>query len=178
MFWNREERAIEVTAQLYGGYCTRIAFNITRNEEDAEECVNDSYLKVWNSIPTDRPEFFKPYIGRITRNTAISRYRQMHAKKRGSGETDLVFEELAECIPGGKDTEKELEDKEIAALISSFLRSEKEEARLLFVRRYWYSESITQLSSDFGFSESKVKSSLFRTRSALKKFLKKEGISI
>lgn len=178
LFWARNERALAVTAAQYGGYCAQIAYNITKNREDTEECVNDSYLRVWNSIPTDRPQMFKPYIGKITRNLAISRYRRDHAKKRGEGARESVYEELADCIPGGFDTEKQLEDKEIAKAISTFLRTEKEEARILFVRRYWYAESIAKLSEDFGFSESKVKSALFRTRNALREYLEKEEISL
>ncbi len=178
LYWERKEQAIAVTAQQYGGYCSQIAYNITKNREDTEECVNDSYMKVWNSIPTDRPDFFKAYIGKITRNIAISRYRHSHAKKRGAGEDASVYDELSECIPGGYDTEKQMEDKEIAAAISDFLRAEKEEVRVLFVRRYWYSEPIAKLAEDFGFTESKVKTTLFRTRNALKDYLEKEGIAL
>lgn len=172
----RAKGVIAETAAVYGGYCATIARNIVKNEQDTEECVNDTYLRVWNSIPTDRPTVFKAYIGKITRNLALSLYRKMRAEKRGGGELERVFDELEGLLSAPKGTEEQLEDEEIARAISEFLRGEKETARRLFVRRYWYSESIKQLTEAFGLSEGNVKQILFRTRNKLKIYLEKEGI--
>jgi len=178
LYWARNEQAIHETAAMYGRYCSTIARNIVKNSEDTEECVNDTYLRVWNSIPTDRPRIFKAYIGRITRNIALSLYRKTHAEKRGGGELELVFEELEGLISTRLGTEEILEDKEIAQAISTFLRREKEDARQLFVRRYWYTESIRDLAEDFGLTETNVKQKLFRTRNRLKQYLETEGIRV
>lgn len=176
LYWARSEQAIQETAAVYGGYCSSIAWNIVKNREDTEECVNDTYLRVWNSIPTDRPDVFKAYIGRITRNLALSVYRKMHAEKRGGGDMELVFDELEGLIAAPRDTETMLEDRAVAKAISDFLRTEKEEARMLFIRRYWYTESIKTLAEAFDLSESNVKQILFRTRNKLKVYLEQEGI--
>ena len=178
LYWERDERAIRETASVYGAYCSRIAWNIVKNPEDTEECVNDTYLHVWNSIPTDRPAIFKAYIGRITRNLALSVYRKLHAQKRGGGELQAVFEELEAGLPAVRGTEEELEDREIAKTLSDFLRTQDEPARLIFVRRYWYTESIRELAEAFALSESNVKQILFRTRNKLRAYLEKEGISL
>lgn len=176
LYWARNERAIQETAATYGGYCATIAWNIVKTREDTEECVNDTYLRVWNSIPTDRPEVFKAYIGKITRNLALSVYRKMTAEKRGGNNMDLVFDELEGLLQTRRGVEEELEDKEIAKAVSDFLRTEKEQARKLFVRRYWYTESIRELAEAFDLTESNVKQLLFRTRNKLKRYLEQEGI--
>lgn len=176
LYWARQETAIVETDKKYGGYCRSIALHILNSMEDSEECVNDTWLRAWDSMPPKRPDFLSAFLGKITRNLSISRYRMGHARKRGSGETDLLLMELEECIPAGKTVEEEIEGKETAAAIDSFLYGIDEESRNMFVRRYFYVDSIKEIAQRFDVSESKVKSQLFRTRNRLKDHLEKEGI--
>lgn len=178
LYWQRSEMAIKETDGKYGNYCKSIVQNILHNKEDTEECVNDTWLHTWNSIPTERPYEFRTWLGRIARNLAFDRYRKMTAKKRGGKEMDVLLSELEDCIPSAQTVEKELEDAELADLINHFLKKQKKENRMIFVRRYYYSDSVKQIAERFGISESKVKSSLFRVRNGLKAYLEREGISI
>lgn len=178
LYWQRSETAIEETSGKYGNYCKSIVHNILQSMEDTEECVNDTWLHTWNAIPTERPYEFRTWLGRIARNLAFDRYRRMTAKKRGGREVDILLSELEDCIPSVHSVEKELEDEELAGLINSFLRKQKKENRVIFMRRYYYSDSIKQIAERFKISESKVKSSLFRTRNGLKEYLEREGIMI
>lgn len=178
LYWNRSETAISQTAKKYGNYCKSIAMNILVNIEDADECVNDTYLHVWNAIPPNRPSFFRTWLGKITRNLSLDRYKKNRAQKRGGGEIELLFSELEACIPDIHNIEKEMEDLAVAQHISDFLRNSSKENRLIFLRRYFYGDSVLQIAGRFEISESKVKSSLFRTRNALKKYLMKEGVPI
>lgn len=174
LYWDRNETAIQYTSEKYGHYCNTIAFNILKSNEDVEECLNDTWMKTWNSIPDERPSIFKGFLGAITRNLAIDRYRRMHAKMRGDGEIELIFDEMVECVC--KDTpEKKLEHKELSNAINQFLEKTKAEYRVIFVRRYFYMESIKDISKKYGITESRVKSVLFRVRKELKKHLVKEG---
>lgn len=178
LYWQRSETAIKETDGKYGSYCKSIVHNILQNREDTEECINDTWLHTWNAIPTERPYEFRTWLGRIARNLAFDRYRKITAKKRGGHEVDILISELEDCIPSAQTVEKELEDAELAGLISSFLKKQKKESRIIFVRRYYYSDSIKQIAERFGISESKVKSSLFRIRNGLKVYLEREGIVI
>jgi len=178
LYWKRSETAIKETAIKYGNYCKSIVHNILQNKEDTEECINDTWLHTWNAIPTERPYEFRTWLGRIARNLAFDRYRRMTAKKRGGREIDVLLSELEDCIPSVHSVEKELEDAELAEAINSFLKKQKKENRILFVRRYYYSDSVKQIAERFQISESKVKSSLFRMRNGLKEYLEKEGIVI
>ncbi len=178
LYWQRSEIAIKETDGKYGKYCKSIVQNILQNKEDTEECVNDTWLHTWNAIPTERPYEFRTWLGRIARNLAFDRYRKRTAKKRGGREVDILMSELEECIPSAQTVEKELEDAELASFINNFLKEQKKESRMIFVRRYYYSDSIKQIAERFGISESKVKSSLFRIRNGLKVYLEKEGITI
>lgn len=178
LYWQRSEMAIQETNGKYGSYCKSIVHNILQNREDTEECINDTWLHTWNSIPTERPYEFRTWLGRIARNLAFDRYRRRTAKKRGGQEVDILLSELEDCIPSAQTVEKELEDAELAGFISSFLKKQKQENRMIFVRRYYYSDSVKQIAERFGISESKVKSSLFRVRNGLKAYLEKEGIVI
>lgn len=178
LYWNRSESAISHTAEKYGSYCKSISINILRNSQDADECVNDTYLHTWNAIPPNRPLIFRTWLGKVTRNLSLDRYKKIRAQKRGGNQTELLFSELEACIPDKFNTEKTLEDLEIARLISDFLINSSKENRLIFLRRYFYGDSILQIAKRFIISESKVKSSLFRTRNALKSYLEKEGVSI
>lgn len=178
LYWERSESAIASTAEKYGRYCHSIAFNILRDDSDAEECVNDTYLGAWNSIPPQRPNRLQAYLGRITRNSALNRYKRSAAEKRGGGQVELALSELEMCVPQGMSVEETVENRLIAASIDRFLFSKSREKRGIFVRRYWYLSSIKEIAGDFGMSESKVASMLMRMRSELKKHLEKEEIRL
>ncbi|MDD5932424.1 MAG: RNA polymerase sigma factor [Oscillospiraceae bacterium] len=174
LYWQRQERAIQETAQKYGTFLRNLAWNILHSHDDAEECVNDTYLRAWNAIPPTRPSALKVWLGRITRNLSLDRWR----KRAGGHGADILLGELDDCIPSPHGVEKTLEDQEIAGTISAFLRTLSREGRTIFLLRYWYGESILSISDSLNCSEGKVKSSLFRSRAALKKHLEKEGIAL
>jgi RNA polymerase sigma-70 factor (ECF subfamily) len=176
LYFNRSENAISETSLKYGNYLGSISINILRSYEDAAECVNDTYLHAWNAIPPSRPSAFRVWLGTITRNLSFDRYKKFRAQKRGKNETELLLSELAKCIPAPCSVEKELEDNEIAQIVSGFLKAQRQENRIIFLRRYWYGDSIAQIAKIFDVSESKVKSSLFRTRNQLRRYLEKEGV--
>jgi RNA polymerase sigma-70 factor (ECF subfamily) len=178
LFWQRSESAITEVSKKYGCYCRTIAFNILASKEDTEECVNDTYLKVWNAIPTDRPDIFSAYLGKITRNLALNRYKQRKVQKRGGGEIDLLLSELESCVPASANVEKECESTELIKAINEFLLSIKIENRVIFVRRYWYADPIVTIAQRYDMSESKVKSILFRCRNNLKTYLEKRGVKV
>ncbi|MCL1829291.1 MAG: sigma-70 family RNA polymerase sigma factor [Oscillospiraceae bacterium] len=172
----RAESAINETAKKYGNYCFAIANNILQNNEDAEECVNDTYLKAWDSIPPQRPCIFSSFLGKITRNLSLNKYKERKTKKRGGGEIALLFSELEDCIPSNSNVESEYESTQVIEIINSCLMSTDGESRIIFVRRYWYADTVKTIAARFRMSESKVKSMLFRTRKTLKTFLEKEGV--
>jgi RNA polymerase sigma-70 factor (ECF subfamily) len=178
LFWERSEAAITETAHKYGAYCRSIAQNILRNHEDAEECINDTYMSLWNSIPPQKPSSFRAYLAKIARNHSLNKYAQKTALKRGSREQPLIFEELAECVSFGHSTETLWETRLLTAQINAFLRSQSKETQIVFVRRYWYSDSIHAISARLLISESKVKSILFRCRKKLKDYLEREGVAL
>lgn len=178
LYWKRSDEAITETARKYNGYCSKIATNILSNPEDAEECVNDTYFQTWNSIPTQRPDSLAAFLGKITRNLSINRYKQRRATKRGGGKVDLILHELEDCIPDRRTKEVKEDSELLAKTINQFLRELEQQTRMVFVRRYWYSDSIRDISQRYKMSESKVKSMLFRTRKRLRYYLEKEGISL
>ena len=177
LYNQRNEDAIFETQKKYGRYCHYIAYNILFSDEDSEECVNDSYLKVWNSIPPHCPERFSAYIGKITRNTALDRYELLRVQKRTCERTELALEELAEALPAydGEDMSETLLLKDA---INSFLASLPKRTRIIFMRRYWYLSSISEIARDLELSESNVKVILMRTRDKFKTHLDTKGISI
>ena len=175
MFFERKECAIAETERKYGRYLSKIAYNILFDTEDSEECVNDTYMKAWNSIPPQQPEILSTFLGKITRHLAIDLSRKKHAEKRKNSEYSLSLSELDECIPDKFSAEKEFEQKELSESINRFLASLSKENRDIFVCRYFYSDSIKEIASFFQSNESKIKSSLFRSRKALKEHLEKEG---
>lgn len=175
LYFARDEEAIRETDKKYGRYCHYIAKNILNNDEDAKEIVNDTYLKAWNTIPPNRPNPLKPYVGTISRNLALDAYDKYHAQKRG-GQCELVFEELADFIPdGGADIG---ESVALSDAISRFLASLPERTRNIFVRRYYYLSPISEIASDYGMKESNIGMHLLRTRKKLEDFLKKEGFTL
>jgi RNA polymerase sigma-70 factor (ECF subfamily) len=175
LYWQRSDRAIPETAAKYGAYCRSIACNILQNPEDAEECLNDTWLRAWNAMPTERPRILSAFLGCLTRNAAIGRYREKHRRKRGGGETALALDELSECLSDGTDLEDEIQKKELARLIGTFAAELKETERLVFTARYYYLTPVKQIAACLGLSESKVKSMLFRLRGRLRGQLEKEG---
>ena len=176
LFWQRNEDAIGATDEKYGPYCLSIARNILDIPEDARETVNDTYLGAWNAMPPHKPESLPAFLGKLTRRIAINRYHANRAAKRGGGETALALEELSQCIPAPAGVEDTLAEKELAQLLNRFVRSLPETQRQVFLLRYWYLEPVKVTAKRFGFSESKVKSMLQRTRNKLKRELEKEGI--
>ena len=178
LYWVRAESAISETARQYGAYCKAISMNIVRNNEDAEECVNDTYLNAWKSIPPQRPAMLGAFLGRITRNLSLDRYKARKAQKRAIDETGVLLSELDDCIPGGNRIEDEFETKLITEAIDKFLSAIGRDDRVFFVRRYWYGDSIADIARRFAASESKIKTNLFRTRNKLKEYLEKEGVTI
>jgi len=176
LYFERDEGAIEATAQKYGAYCETIAVNILENREDAEECVNDAYLKTWNTIPPKRPAVLRTFLGKIVRNTAFDRYRRKNAGKRGAGEVSAVLEELEECVSGGTEPECELNRKELQAALNAFLETLPKEKCAMFVRRYWYSEPVAEIAKRYGMRENAVSVTLNRLRKSLREYLEERGL--
>lgn len=178
LYFARNEQAITETAAKYGSYLFSIAQNILVNRSDAEETVNDTYMGAWRSIPPHRPNRLSTYLGKITRRCSLEKWKRNHAQKRGGGEVSLALEELADCIPGGESPQVQLEMKELTRLMNRFVKTLPETEQRIFICRYWYLIPVKTIARDFGFSESKVKSMLSRTRSKLKICLQKEGIEV
>lgn len=175
LYFARSEQAIAETSGKYGGYCNSIALNILHDQSSSEEVVNDSYLKVWNSVPPNRPNSLKAYLGRIVRNLALNLYEKLAAEKRGRGEVRLVLDELAEVIPSGDSAEQYTEQKILEQMLDHFLGTLDEMSRKVFVRRYWYMSSVKEIAGTYRLSESAVKMKLKRTREKLCEYLIKEG---
>ncbi len=175
LFFGRSENAINETDKKYGAYCRRISMNILSNKEDCEEAVNDTYLKAWNTIPPAEPNPLKTYLGMLARRISLNRYQYYRAQKRNIC-FETLLSEVEDMIPSTSVTD--YDKGEISKALNEFLKGLKKENRIFFVRRYWHSDSVEDIAKLFGCSESKVKSSLFRTRKALRKYLEKEGIEI
>ncbi len=178
LYWARDPDAITQTAKKYGHYCMAIAKNILVNHADAEECVNDTYMSAWNSMPDHRPAVLSAYLGKITRNLSFNRYKLEHAIKRGGSEIPSVLEELSECISGTKNVENELEYKELVKAINTFLATLSSEKRSIFVCRYWYSDSIRSIAKQHNMKESTVSMTLKRLRIKLQKYLLERGFEL
>lgn len=177
LFWLRSENAILETKNKYSRYLYKIALNILSNSEDCEECLNDTYLGAWNSIPPDRPVVFSAFLGKITRNLAINTYHKERRQKRGGGQTELVLHELEECITGHS-MEEQILDGEITKAINRFLDELPVQDRLIFVRRYWFLESVGEIAVQFLLSETNIQTKLYRMRKKLRGYLEKEGIHL
>ena len=174
LYWNRSESAISETDKKYGKYCYSIAYNILTNNEDTEESVNDTYMAAWKTMPPNRPSNLATFLGKITRNLAIDRWRSRNRHKRGCDEIVLALEELGDCVAEGQTAEKAYERKEMALLFNRFLESLPVTERRIFLCRYWYLDSISDIAKLYGFSESKITSMLYRTRKKLRVELQKE----
>ena len=177
LYLNRSEQAIQETADKYEAFCLSIASRILGNQEDARECVNETWLKAWNSIPPQIPRVLPAFLGSIARNLAISRYRRESALKRGSLGLTVPLEELAQCVDGKTSVEDTVLHTLLKEALNRFLGGLKQEERKIFVRRYYYMESLKEISEGMGRKESYVKTSLHRTREKLRDYLKKEGLS-
>lgn len=177
LYWQRSENAITETSGKYGKLLRRIAMNIVGNFSDAEECENDTYVAAWNAIPPTRPGVLSAFLGKIARNIALNRYEYNKAKKRNH-EFDLVLSELEECIAGADNVEERMQEGELAAMLDEFLEGLKKETRMIFVRRYWYSDSVKEIAGRMRISESKVKTVLFRTRKELQDYLAERGVFV
>ena len=175
LYWKKDETAIVETSNKYGAYCFAIADNILHNKEDSEECVNDTWLKTWNAIPPQRPTKLQMFLAKITRNLSFNRFHARTAEKRGGGEIFLVLDELAECLASETDVASEYEAKELGQCIRSFVRLLSERDGNIFVRRYFFTESISQIAKKYGLTENNVMVILSRTRKKLKTHLIKEG---
>ncbi len=175
LYWKRSQQAVTETANKYGGRLQNLSMNILHDKEDAEECVNDTYHATWNTLPPEKPDYFFAYLAKLTRNFSFGKYDYYHAKKREATVVELS-RELENCIPAPNDLERKLESEEIGRIISEFLQIQSLEMRKVFIRRYWYMDSVRDISHSFCLSESKVKSILFRMRNKLRKYLESEGI--
>ncbi len=178
LYWKRNADAVKETASKYGGYCKTIARNILGSNEDAEECVNDTYLHAWNSIPPHRPKVFSAYLGKITRNLSFDRFKRRRAEKRGGGELALVLEELGECVSGSDSVEQEVEKKELVGAIERFLGTLSPQKRTMFLCRYWYAAPIAEIAQRFDMTEGNAAVILCRIRSKLKAYLTERGYGI
>jgi RNA polymerase sigma-70 factor (ECF subfamily) len=176
LYFARDEQAIAATSAKYNNYCMNIAMNILHNNEDSEECVNDALLAAWNSIPPHRPEKLSVFLGKLTRNISINRHKSLHTQRRGGDDFALSLEELDECIEDPRSLGDDPE--ELGRAISDYLYTQSKEMRQVFVRRYFHSESITDIAERFDMTESKVKSILHRMRLGLKTYLSEHGIHI
>lgn len=176
LYFQRSEQAIQETDTKYGNYCFRIAYQILASREDAQESVSDTYLAAWDAIPPKRPLLLSAFLGRITRNVSIDRWRTRSAYKRGGGEFSLCLEELTNCTSGQPSVEDQQIQKEVVQTLNVFLKQLPETERKVFVCRYWYMDSIRDISEDFGISQTRVTTMLHRTRERLRKQLKKEGL--
>lgn len=176
LYFDRDQDAIAETDRKYGPLCTKLSYGILSNLQDAEECVADTYLAAWNSIPPQRPDFLKAYLLKIVRNLSLMRLRRRYAKKNGRGEVTLVLEELGDTFASDFSVEKLVEGKEVAKAVSTFLRTLPERERNIFLIRYWYMTPVSEIAAKLGCKESRVKTSLFRTRKKLQDYLKKEGL--
>ncbi|MBQ5841374.1 MAG: sigma-70 family RNA polymerase sigma factor [Clostridia bacterium] len=175
LYFARDEAAIAETGRRYGRYLTTVARNILRNEQEAEECVNDTYLRAWEAIPPHRPARLAAFLGKITRRLALDRYASLTAQKRGGGQTEELLEEWKDCLPQ-TDGRRYADDLALKDAFNRFLRSLPADKRRLFVRRYWYAAPISALARELGQKESSIKMQLMRLRQQLRDFLEKEDM--
>lgn len=176
LYWKRSESAISATAEKYGNYLTAISNNILRNPADAEECVNDTYCRAWETIPPTRPLSLPAYLSRIVRNLSFTLFRKYNAAKRGKSQVDRALSELEECVPAVVSLEQNVENQEILREIHSFLYAQSKQKQIVFVQRYWYVLSVKEIAFRNKLSKTNVTSILHRMRKELKAHLEKEGV--
>lgn len=178
LYFDRDEGAIVETSGKYGCYCSSIARNILKSREDAGECVNDTYLRAWNVIPPNRPVMFRAFLGKLTRDTSFNQYKKMNADKRGNRQIAVILDELAECVSGGTEPYQELDKSELMKAINAFLESLPQKKRVMFVCRYWYSDSVTDITKRCGMSENSVSVNLNCLRKRLRNYLLERGFEL
>lgn len=175
LYFVRDQAAIRETNQKYGAYCRRISQKILGSRDDADECVNDTWLQAWNTIPPQRPQYFQAFLGRIARNLSLDRWDYRRAKKRGGGQTEVLLSELEGCLPSPEQPERRLEERELGEILSRWLSQQPKKHRVAFVRRYWYADTLTETAARIGCSTAAAKSLLHRMRHSLREYLEKEG---
>lgn len=175
LYWERDPQAIELSRQKYGAYCFSVAHNLLASREDAEECVNDTWLHAWNGMPPNRPSVLRMFLAKITRRVSFNRFKANNTQKRGSGQLPLVLEELAECIADEDSVEDAVIAAELGESVRQFVRSLPEREGDIFVRRYFFTESITEIAQKYGMTTNYAMVMLSRTRKKLKNHLVKEG---
>ena len=178
LYHARSESAIQETESKYGRYCHSVAYGILHDSQDADECVNDTYLRAWNAMPPKWPRCLRTFLGKITRNVSLDLWDKRSAEKRGNSQVQMVLDELLECIPSETMDDKITDDLIIRDTINRFLADIPAESRKIFVKRYWYMCSIKDIAEELYLTESNVKIILYRTRNLLKEYLAKEGVSI
>ena len=178
LYWDRDQRAIPATAEKYGAYCAGIAQNILGSREDAEECVNDTWLRAWNAMPPHRPAVLSAFLGKITRNLSLNRRRDSRADRRGGGQRAAVLEELGEVVSGGDSVEQALEQRELLREIDAFLAALPAVQRDLFLCRYWYFDSVGEIARRFGRRPNSVSVLLRRLRLRLRDHLTERGFAL
>ena len=178
LYWERNEEAIQQTQRKYGAYLSKIAYNILSDFEDSKECVNDTYLKAWDSMPPHRPDVLSTYLGKIARQLSIDMFRKKHSTKRYASEYALSLDELGDSFSDGSTPEQSFDAKLLDAAINRFLRTLPHEARNTFLGRYYFFDSLKEVARYCGMSEAKAKSLLYRTRQSLKAYLVKEGFDL
>lgn len=178
LYWRRSEDAILETAAKYGAYCRSIAKGILANPQDEEECVNDTWIKAWNAMPDKRPDRLRLFLGKITRRLACDAVRSRAAQKRGGGVYIEALEELGECVPSSPGADQAVEDRELEEILNRFLHTLPERDCNIFLRRYWYAQPLEAIAKRYALKLNTVKTSLYRSREKLRRYLEKEGIAL
>ena len=178
LYFQRDEAAISESDRKYGHYLKTVSYNVLRNTEDSEECVSDTWLHAWNSIPPTRPRILKAWFAKVTRNLSLNRLQESRAQKRGGGETDVALDELEECLPSVESVEDQIDGIVLSDMITSFLTELPKKHRIIFLQRYFYACEIKEIAELNHVGESYVKTLLFRIRNRLKEALEKEGITV
>ncbi len=177
LYWARDQQAIVESDHKYGTFCAGLARNILASIQDAEECVNDTWHRAWDTMPPQRPGSLRAYLGRIVRNLAIDRWRRGRAQKRGEG-MEVMLSELEGCLPGGQSPERELENREITRAIEGWLDTLSKEERALFLRRYWNGERVADLAQSWGCPPNRVSQRLLRLRGGLRRYLEEKEVAL
>ncbi len=175
LYWNRDQQAVVESDSKYGAFCGVMARNILGSVQDAEECVNDTWHRAWDTIPPHRPGSLRAYFGRIVRNLSIDRWRRNRAQKRGEG-MELMLSELEDCLPGGNTPQQELENREITRTLEAWLKTLTGEERAIFLRRYWYGTGVTELAAQWGCTPNRMSQRLFKLRKELKVYLQEREV--
>lgn len=178
LYWQRDEEALRQSDKKYGAFCRQIALRIVGILEDAEECVNDTWLRAWEAMPPSRPGRLDTFLGKITRNLSLDRWRALRAQKRWQGQAELALTELGDCLPASGGVEQEVEAAALAESLNRFLEALPQEKRVLFVRRYWYLCSVEELAAWSGRRRGTVSAALFRLRQDLREHLEREGFTL